>query len=157
MLAIECSKPAATNAVIGIRIATNLSTTLRPASVIQTAMHTRTLHITPRNNAVQNGSDDFAAAICRYVLPIAPSFISVCPEREHDRRKPDGADEVGRAYHDPVMDYPAGRDAAVRRAHRKQIVAGEESRRPPLPREAARARTPRRRERAKRQTPDSNR
>ena len=39
MLAIECSKPAATKAETGNAIATSLSTTLRPANDIQTAMH----------------------------------------------------------------------------------------------------------------------
>ena len=57
MLAIECSKPAATNAEIGNTIAISLSVTLRPASVIHTAIQTSTLHSTPRKNAVQNGNE----------------------------------------------------------------------------------------------------
>jgi hypothetical protein len=64
MLAMLCSKPAATNAEIGNTIAITLSVRLRPAIAIHTAMQTSTLQSTPRRNAVQNGSSTFAAAIC---------------------------------------------------------------------------------------------
>ena len=65
MLAIECSKPAATNAEIGKTMAMNLSVTLRPASVIHTAMHTSTLHSIPRKNASASDSEPLACAIAR--------------------------------------------------------------------------------------------
>ena len=65
MLAIECSKPAATKAEIGSTMAMNLSTTLRPASTIHTAMHTSTLHSTPRKNSSDSGIVLLAAAIFR--------------------------------------------------------------------------------------------
>ncbi|AJR05443.1 hypothetical protein H744_1c0418 [Photobacterium gaetbulicola Gung47] len=81
ILAILCSKPAATNAEIGNTIATALSITLRPANAIQTAMHTSTLHNKPRKKAVQNGNSHFAAAILAYMAAMAPSFMVVWPER----------------------------------------------------------------------------
>ena len=62
MLAMECSKPAATKAEIGKTIAINLSVTVRPAKVIHTAVHTSTLHSTPRQKAVQNGKLHFTSA-----------------------------------------------------------------------------------------------
>ncbi len=66
ILAMLCSKPAATNADIGKTIATTLSMTLRPANAIHTAMQTKTLHRTPLKKAVQNGMVHLAAAILRY-------------------------------------------------------------------------------------------
>ena len=65
MLAIECSKPAATKAEIGTTMATALSTTLRPAIAIHTAMHTRMLHSTPRKKAAQ--------AMASRLLPVKSS------------------------------------------------------------------------------------
>ena len=62
-----------------IATATALSTTLRPAIAIHTAMQTSTLHSTPRRNASQAGSPCLASAIRTTVRPIAPSFIPVCP------------------------------------------------------------------------------
>ena len=61
--ATECSKPAATKAEIGSTIAAALSTTLRPAKLIHTAMQTSTLHITSLKNALTQGKEVFAAAI----------------------------------------------------------------------------------------------
>jgi hypothetical protein len=53
-------------------MATALSTTLRPAIAIHTAMHTSTLHSTPRKNASWRGSEHLSAAISRVVFAIAP-------------------------------------------------------------------------------------
>ena len=49
---------------MGSRIAAALSTTLRPASDIHTAMHTSTLHRMPLKNAWASGSEVFTAMIC---------------------------------------------------------------------------------------------
>src|SRR5687768_5493918 len=84
MLATECSKPAATNALMGNTTAITLSVTLRPASVIHTAMQTSTLQSTPRKNAVQNGSAALAFAISRYV----PAIGSASPERTTNAARP---------------------------------------------------------------------
>ncbi len=76
MLAMLCSNPAATNAEMGNTIATALSTTLRPACAIHTAIQTSTLHSTPLKKAVQNGSAALAAAMLTTSRAIAPPFIS---------------------------------------------------------------------------------
>src|SRR4051794_39227129 len=51
MLAIECSKPAATKAEIGSSTTTTLSVVVRAANETQTARQTSRLHSTPRKNA----------------------------------------------------------------------------------------------------------
>ena len=51
ILAILCSKPAATNALTGNKITIILSITLRPACAIHTAKQTSTLHIKPLKKA----------------------------------------------------------------------------------------------------------
>jgi hypothetical protein len=79
MLAMLCSNPAATKAAMGKTTATALSTTLRPAIAIQTAMQTSTLHRIPRANASSGGSDCFASAMRTTVRAIAPPFIAVWP------------------------------------------------------------------------------
>src|SRR3989338_11408027 len=82
MLAILCSKPAATNAETGKTIASTLSTTLRPASAIHNARHTRMLHSTPLKNADQKESAHFAAAIFTYCNATALLLISGWPDWE---------------------------------------------------------------------------
>src|SRR5690606_11392760 len=73
MLAIECSKPSATNAAIGGTIATTLSTTLRPAAAIQIARQTSTVHSAPRTKATSHGSAAFAAATSIALRATRPS------------------------------------------------------------------------------------
>ena len=76
MLAMLCSKPAATKALTGNTIAIALSITLRPAMAIQTAMQTSKLHSTPRKNASCQGSPCLASATLNTVWPIAPPLSS---------------------------------------------------------------------------------
>ena len=83
-----CSKPAATKALIGKTTATALSTTLRPAIAIHTAMQTSTLHSTPRKKASHSGSACLARAIRTTVRPTAPSFIPVWPLRKTSSARP---------------------------------------------------------------------
>jgi hypothetical protein len=88
MLATECSKPAATKAVIGKTMASTLSLTLRPAIAIHTAMHTSTLHSTPRKNASSHGSSALAVAMRIAVRATAPSFIDACPDSHTSSARP---------------------------------------------------------------------
>ena len=63
MFATLCSKPSATNMVMGQKIAKIFPATDVVAIVPQTARHTSQLHNTPLVNAATNGSDAFAVAI----------------------------------------------------------------------------------------------
>ena len=63
MLAMLCSKPAATKAVMGRRIPIILSTSERPATAIHTARHTSMLASSPRTNAVPNDRFTLSLAI----------------------------------------------------------------------------------------------
>src|SRR3990172_1662459 len=65
MLAMLCSKPAATKAEIGKTTARILSATLRPARASQTARQTRMLQRIPLKKASQKGSVTFTFAASR--------------------------------------------------------------------------------------------
>jgi hypothetical protein len=63
MLATERLHPDATKPMTGITQARNLSATECPADDIQTARHTITLHMMPRQKAAMGDSDDFARCL----------------------------------------------------------------------------------------------
>ena len=88
MFATLCSKPAATNPVIGKIIAIILSVTVFPANVIQIAIHTKILHSTPLKIASVLDKPVFATAILTYCSAIAPSFISKCPDKKTSTAMP---------------------------------------------------------------------
>ena len=69
ILAMLCSKPAATNAVIGKIIAAILSSVLRALKVNQTARHTNPLQRMPSATACKKSRSDLAAPIRNAVTP----------------------------------------------------------------------------------------
>ena len=72
-LAMECSKPIATNAVIGKRIAKILPDTLRAPIASQIARQTSTLHRTQRVNASDRDRATLVWAMFTKVCPTALS------------------------------------------------------------------------------------
>lgn len=117
MFAILCSNPAATNAETGKMIATALSTTLRPAIAIHTAMHTSTLHSTPRKNASQNGRAHLAIAIWNSCARDLPVIQRAVPGQINDHHKPRGADKISGADDCPVAQHIAGGETAFGPGH----------------------------------------
>ena len=75
MLATQCSKPMATNAAMGSRMPTTLSTTVRAPKPIHTARHTNTLHRIALNKRVTQSSATLPAARLTNESPTAPAFI----------------------------------------------------------------------------------
>ena len=69
ILAIECSKPQATNALTGNTMANILSTTFLPEKQSQTARHTRALQSIPLTNASIKPKLTFALAIKTALAP----------------------------------------------------------------------------------------
>ena len=127
MFAIECSKPAATKAEIGNTIATALSTTLRPASAIQIAMHTSRLQSTPRKNASVKGIAILADAILSVVSAIAPSFMVGWFDSHTSSGSPAAPTKFA-MHNRPVAQYLARGDLAGSPGHGEQVVAGEQLR-----------------------------
>ena len=76
MFATQCSKPAATNALMGSRIPITLSTTVRAEKPIHTARQTKTLHMMPLKNSVIQSGDTLPAATLTIASPTAPPFIA---------------------------------------------------------------------------------
>ena len=81
MFATLCSKPAATNALIGNRIAKILSVVVRAEYVSHTARQTRPLHKMPRTIAYTKSRFALADAMFRMFKPIAPEPNVYCRER----------------------------------------------------------------------------
>ncbi len=126
MLAIECSKPAATKAEMGNRMATNRSITLRPASAIHTAMHTSTLHNTPRKNSSDSESVLFCGRDLEVGLRDRAAIHAGVARQEHQHGEASGTDEVRNAHHRPVAQHFSSADLAVGPGHCQQVVAGEQ-------------------------------
>ncbi|MNT55192.1 hypothetical protein D3C72_1924110 [compost metagenome] len=71
-MAIECSKPRLTKAVMGNRMASKRSVRLWPPIASHTARHTSTLHRMPRAKAAPSVSSVLLRAIPSAVSPTAP-------------------------------------------------------------------------------------
>ena len=81
MLATECSKPAATKALIGGTMARTRSAVVRAESVSQTARQTSVLQSTPSATACAKPSSTLACAMARAVTPKAPPPARCAPPR----------------------------------------------------------------------------
>ena len=150
MLAIECSKPAATKAVIGNTMASTLSVTLRPANHPHRHAH---------QHVAQHAADEglgqrrrsLALAMRTTACPTAP-WLSAPTGQPHQQRERRSADDVGTAGHHPVaqqlgvLTRPLAQAIASRLLPVKQFGAGDrdstrpsENTRPPSMREAAKS------------------
>jgi hypothetical protein len=69
-------------------MATALSATLRPAKAIHTAMHTSTLHSTPRKKASAQGNSALNVAMATAARPTAPPCIVACPDSHTSNARP---------------------------------------------------------------------
>src|SRR6185503_13802995 len=72
MLAMECSNPAATKAVMGGMMARMRSVVVRALKVSQTARQTRALHKIPNAIACTKSRPDLALAVDRAAAPTTP-------------------------------------------------------------------------------------
>ncbi len=127
MFATECSKPAATKAVIGNTTARILSATVRAAYDIHTARQTSALQRTPSATAWSQPRDVLATPIPSAVSPTCPGeLVLLCDEHEEYGRQ--RADQVARVDDRPVAEKRPGAHAAAGPGHHDKRVPGEELR-----------------------------
>ena len=94
MFAIECSNPAATNALTGGTMARIRSAVVRALRLSQTARQTRALHRTPSATACPKPSSSLACAIAERRGADGAAAEVVDPAQEDHRRRRRRPDEV---------------------------------------------------------------
>ena len=75
MFATQCSKPAATKALMGRMMPITLSTTVRAEKPIHTARQTKILHMTPLKKSVIQSGETLPAATETMASPTTPPLM----------------------------------------------------------------------------------
>ena len=125
-LAIECSKPAATNAAIGGTITTTLSVVLRAPNDIHTARQTSTLQSTREKEQLNGRQRRLGGGDGERGLADGAVGKAILPGQQHQRRRTQCAGDVSRIDQRPGTQQRAERDPPAGVGHDHQRVPGEQ-------------------------------